>query len=218
MAKLSEDNKAIESFKQHQQQLEDVNSKADGKIFKTALLATAKKYLGETSDLVHSIESSYLSVKETKWHQSKTPGVMPFTTSSNVFRPENKEIFRKLIEQCIQHIRMHGIHGRQTEKKNWLYNFSNIGLVIAAIPAIGAIWWFGEFCGSRWEKADKSEEFSKLYNDHQILQKNYKDLQIFYDRQKAGKDTFEARVYRGIKIRDREIDSLKTLVLIQKKK
>jgi hypothetical protein len=214
MAKQSKKDKAIEIFKKHLQTLETIKDQHEGRFWKDAVFESIKFYLGTSSSFISSLRE--YSFTDKRMVDDVRSGWIKGQVPHYTYNPNKKERFKTLLNSIIDYINTNGIAEEKPKNIYTKYSFKTItGVLCSLIAGACAL---GFLFGGAFAKGDRSEEFSKLDNDYKILQRDHHDLKIFYERLRAGEDTFKTRVYRGIRIRDREIDSLKVLIPKPKKK
>lgn len=129
----------------------DTISEEQSKIWKSKLKDTLNLYLGENSAISNKLDETTFTRIEVRTY-SKAIGLYEI----EIYDENKKEDFRNLIHNATNYIQSHGIY-KNSNKTNFLTNYSNKELITGIVAAIGIILSIGIYLG-------------KLEKDREILQ------------------------------------------------
>lgn len=161
---INKSNHAIKILNEKKAKLDNIHNVLEGNTWKASLEASLILYLGESSVIITRLKDLYF----TKRVPAGT-NYLGGTKSVAVFDDNNKNNFKDLIDNSIQHIQSHGLY-KNPSKNNFLSEFNNAQIFGSLFIVAGSILSAGIFIG----KLDSEMQINKVVNE-KLLEKKYID-------------------------------------------
>jgi hypothetical protein len=162
---MSKSEKAIQTLNRHLIELENVTNVFQGNNWKASLRDSLNLYIGPESSISTRLDKLYFSRRESVMSED---GVFDV----NVYEDSNKENFRHLIANAINHIESNGLY-KIKSRNNFLGGFSNTEIISGLVVGVGIIITVSIYLG----RFEKEREIIELQKTIDKKDQNIKELE-----------------------------------------
>jgi hypothetical protein len=156
---------AIRILNENKIQLGNIQNVQQGNTWKATLKASLILYLGPNSAIVGRLENLHFTKKVTTSGQGYIG-----STTVNVYDDNNRENFKDLIDNSIQHIQSHGLF-KNPSKNNFLSEFNNAQLMSGLVVVAGIVFSAGNYKGT----LDNESQITEIKHQKSSFEKKYNE-------------------------------------------